>query len=378
MKFSSLLACGLLLAAPLANAADASPDAAIPAPSIAAAPTSSAAASTRSGAEIYARFRDGLADPECSASDTSRWRSHFAHAPRHLTDQQRDVLPLFGYVVDELIAAGLPTEYALIPFVESGYRPDARSPSGPAGMWQFIALTARNQGIPMREGFDGRYSPVESTQAAVRYLRTLHGMFGGNWELTVMGYNAGENRILGSIRRSGQRVGTANPAQLDGVPEITRSYVRKLHALACILTEAEERPQFRTAMQRQVPIYTAVSVSQDTRSLDEFANRNGLNAQSLRRMNPVYANRLPARSVNVLAPANSRNGGAAAQVAGLSSRAASNMQTSANPRRHTVSSGDTLGALARRYGVPVAELLRRNSLSPASILRPGQVLRVDD
>ncbi|MFX7760059.1 transglycosylase SLT domain-containing protein, partial [Acinetobacter baumannii] len=87
------------------------------------------------------------------------------------------LLPLFGYVVDALRDADLPTEYALIPFVESGYRPAARSPSGPAGLWQMIAVTARNHDVPIRDGYDGRLSPVDSTRAAVRYLKTLHGMF---------------------------------------------------------------------------------------------------------------------------------------------------------------------------------------------------------
>ena len=66
-------------------------------------------------------------------------------------------------------------------------------------MWQFIGTTARNHEVPMRSGYEGRLSPVDSTQAAVRYLKTLHGMFGGDWRLAVMGYNAGEYRILQSL-----------------------------------------------------------------------------------------------------------------------------------------------------------------------------------
>src|SRR5690606_25356057 len=99
---------------------------------------------TRSGREIYARFREGLADPVCEPESSSpRWRKHFAKAPERLGNQDDQALALFGYVVDQLRASSLPTEYALIPFVESGYKPDARSRLGPAGMWQFIRLTAR-------------------------------------------------------------------------------------------------------------------------------------------------------------------------------------------------------------------------------------------
>ena len=152
----------VLLALPAAGASDA-PSAAPPA--------------IRSGREIYATFRAGLAEPRCDDAGSARWRDHFAGAPQRLVAPGDDAMALFGYVVDALRAASLPTEYALIPFVESGYQPGARSPGGPAGLWQMIAVTARNHHVPMRAGYDGRLSPVDSTTAAVRYLKTLHGMF---------------------------------------------------------------------------------------------------------------------------------------------------------------------------------------------------------
>ena len=143
-------ALAVLLVAPAgANAAEAARDALV-------------TETTRNGREIYQRFREGLADPTCAADASARWKAHFAHAPKQLAGRD-DVLPLFGYVVDSLRAAHLPTEYALIPFVESGYKPGARSPQGPAGLWQLIAITARNHKVPMRAGSDGRLSPVEST-----------------------------------------------------------------------------------------------------------------------------------------------------------------------------------------------------------------------
>src|SRR5690606_9321946 len=191
---------------------------------------------TRSGLDIYRSFRDGLADQACPADASPRWRRHFAHAPGQLTAPGNDVLPLFGYVVDRLRELHLPTEYALIPFVESGYRPGARSPQGPAGLWQFIALTARNHKVAVGPGYDGRLSPVDSTEAATRYLRTLHGMFAGDWRLAVMAYNAGEYRLLGALKRAGQRPAQAEPDALP-MPQMTKAYVRKLQALPCILVD---------------------------------------------------------------------------------------------------------------------------------------------
>src|SRR5690606_768444 len=152
-------------------------------------------AGTRSGLDIYRNFRAGLADPSCPADASPRWRRQFAHAPGQFVAAGSDVLPLFGYVVDRLRELHLPTEYALIPFVESGYRPGARSPHGPAGLWQFIALTARNHKVPVQAGYDGRPSPADSTDAAVRYLKTLHRLCACDRQLDELAYNAREYRL---------------------------------------------------------------------------------------------------------------------------------------------------------------------------------------
>src|SRR5690606_31786517 len=194
----------------------------------------------RSGLEVYRKFRAGLAEPDCQPGASARWRAHFANAPTQLASPGSDVLPLFGYVVDRLRDAHLPTEFALIPFVESGFRPGARSPQGPAGLWQFIALTARNHKVPVQAGYDGRLSPADSTDAAVRYVKALRGDFAGDWRLGVMSYNAGEYGLLGALRRAGQRPADADPDSLP-MPSITKAYVRKRRALSCLLEEAEDR-----------------------------------------------------------------------------------------------------------------------------------------
>lgn len=206
----------------------------------------------RRGQEVLQAFRTGLAQPDCGAGGQERWRRHFSHAPALLAGEGR-VLDLFAHVVEALRQAHLPTEFALIPFVESGYRADARSPRGAAGLWQFIALTARSHRLQVRPGHDGRLSPVESTRAAVRYLKTLHGMFGGDWRLAAMAFNAGEHRILHAMRKAGMTAVDARPAELPGLPEVTRDYVEKLHALSCVIEGAGQDEAWRQALDREVP-----------------------------------------------------------------------------------------------------------------------------
>ncbi|HEY5805007.1 MAG TPA: transglycosylase SLT domain-containing protein [Lysobacter sp.] len=330
---------------------------------------------TRNGRQIYEDFRTGLAEPECEAGGVSkRWRQHFATAPKRLAADD-DLLPLFGYVVDSLRQAHLPTEFALIPFVESGYQPGARSPAGPAGLWQMIAITARNHDVPMRKGYDGRLSPVDSTTAAVRYLKTLHGMFAGDWRLTVMAYNAGEYRVLGALKRSGQVARNANPEQLVGLSDITQAYVRKLHALSCLMEQADDREEWLRSLDRPVPHLQAVTLPAGIKRLDQWASRTGQDGGQLKRLNPVFADGIGTRPARLLATAAPHDSTDA--LAATTPPVAAATPTADPSRRHTVRRGENASTIARRYDVRVADLMQRNGLASGAVLKPGQLLVID-
>ncbi len=386
----ALLALALLLATPvLATPVLATPVLATPvviAQTVPPVATADAQA-TRSGREIYARFREGLADTSCATDTSVRWRKHYATAPKRLATGSDDVLALFGYVVDALREADLPTEYALIPFIESGYKPGARSAGGPAGLWQFIAITARNHSIPIRAGYDGRLSPIDSTRAAVRYLKTLHGMFAGDWRLAVMAYNAGEYRVFNALKRSGQVARKAAPEQLVGLSGITHAYVRKLHALSCLLDQADDHEEWLRALDRPVPVLTAAVLPADSISLDAWARGHRLDPVAIRRLNPAFANGHIARAdraMRVLVPAAPGADAAAIPAAAGASEAnvAIEPSTAADPsnpatRTHTVNRGESAWQIARRYGLSPTQLLSHNGLTTRSVLRPGMLLKID-
>src|SRR6478672_362963 len=343
---------------------------------------------TQNGRDVYARFRGGLADPNCdNDTDSARWRGHFAGTPARLVSADDDVLPLFAYVVDALRSAGLPTEYALIPFVESGYKPGARSAGGPAGLWQMIAVTARDHSIPIRAGYDGRLSPVDSTRAAVRYLKTLHGMFAGDWRLAVMAYNAGEYRVFSALRQSGQAARSADPEKLTSLSGITRAYVRKLHALSCLLDRADDHDEWMKAMDRPVPLLQAFQIPSGTPNLQAWAATNGGDASMLRRLNPAFADGRIASSLGhpeilapVQLPASPFSTAAPTAAIDVDNVAAESTHVDApkqTVRTHRVSRGDSLQRIAHRYKLRMADLMALNGLAPRSALRPGMVLKLD-
>lgn len=353
--------------APEVESAPVAPAAATP-PALPGATASGAAPTT--GLAIFESFRDGLAEPQCGNAE-ARWRKHFANAPRRLGDPDGDTLALFGHVVESLRAADLPTEFALIPFIESGYAPGARSKAGPAGLWQFIAITGRSHGLRIEPGYDGRLSPAESTRAAVSYLGDLHQRFGGNWRLTLMAYNAGEFRVLQALRRSGGNAADAAPGSLAGLPPITYAYVEKLHALACLLEQAGQQPQWRAALDQPVTRLQAQPL-EGARSLEQWGARNGKEAATLRRLNPALAGRWPSRGAPLaLVPASASSPQDQAQSPAGTTQVADAAAT------YIVRRGDSAWTIAKRHGVSTQRLLELNGLGPKSVLRPGMVLRVN-
>lgn len=347
-----------------------------------AATTGHASDGASNGREVYEKFRSGLAEPTCPAESAARWTRQYGHTPRQLT-ARGETLALFSHVVESVRAAHLPSEYALIPFVESGYKPSARSPAGPAGLWQFIGSTARNHKVPMRPGYDGRLSPVDSTKAAVRYLKTLHGMFGGNWRLAVMAYNVGEGRIFSALKRTGQSARTAKPESLSGLPDITRVYDDKLHAISCLIAQADDQPQWLASLDRPVQRLGPVTASDALVAQHpmESKRREASATSALAALVPsVVAPGTSAAAVASTAPAAAP---AAASVAAeappvaVASALAATQAPAAEQRRHTVAAGESLWRIARRYGVSVADLLQANRLDGRRLIAPGTVLAID-
>ncbi|HBS63824.1 MAG TPA: lytic transglycosylase, partial [Stenotrophomonas sp.] len=266
------------------------------------------------------------------------------------------------------------------------------------GLWQFIATTAKNHRVQMTPGYDGRLSAVDSTQAAVRYLKTLHGMFGGDWRLATMAYNAGEYRVLQSLRKAGMNAQNARPAELPGLSPITYAYVEKLHALACVLEDAETEPAVMASLDRTVPVLKGHTLPAGT-SVQQWAAQRSLDPARIARLNPALASGKgrPSGQVSVLAPTTHAPVDASASVAAVASAPASPVEATSprnapapatsrtvasadrpRSRRHTVRDGESAWTIARRYGMPLKALLSLNGLSGSSVLKPGAVLRVED
>jgi membrane-bound lytic murein transglycosylase D len=150
----------------------------------------------------------------------------------------RRALPSLEYVLAEVERGGLPTEFALLPLVESGYQPGPSRKGGVAGIWQLMPATAREHGLRIDREYDGRLDLVASTATALSLLERLHDQFPQDWRFVDMAYNAGHYRIAMAMAVRERRGLEARPEQLEVSPT-THVHVAKLQALACLVRDAE-------------------------------------------------------------------------------------------------------------------------------------------
>ena len=131
----------------------------------------------------------------------------------------------------------MPTELALLPFIESAYNPQALSVAKAAGMWQFVPGTGRDYNLKQNMWQDERRDVLASTSAALDYLSRLHDMF-GDWHLALAAYNWGEGNVQRAIARN-EAAGLPTDYESLRMPSETRNYVPKLQAVKNIVTNPQ-------------------------------------------------------------------------------------------------------------------------------------------
>src|SRR3569832_1215868 len=95
----------------------------------------------------------------------------------------------------------MPTELALLPFIESAFNPQAYSSAKAAGMRQYIPSTVRDINFTQSVFKDERRDVIASTDAALTYLQKLFGMF-GDWQLALAAYNWGEGSVQRAVNKA--------------------------------------------------------------------------------------------------------------------------------------------------------------------------------
>lgn len=187
--------------------------------------------------DLWERIRRGFGMQDLQidlVQDREQW---YAQRPDYIQRMTARSSKYLYHIVEELERRHMPTELALLPFIESAFNPQAVSSARASGMWQFMPRTGKDFDLKQNAFRDDRRDVLASTRAALDYLQKLYAMF-GDWHLALAAYNWGEGNVSKSMARN-QRLG-APVAYTDlRMPAETRLYVPKLQAMKNVVANPQ-------------------------------------------------------------------------------------------------------------------------------------------
>jgi membrane-bound lytic murein transglycosylase D len=273
-----------------------------------------------------------------------------------------------------LQAEGLPGDLVYLALIESGFSNTATSRARAVGMWQFMKGTARLYGLRIDRWVDERRDPIRATDAAARHLKDLTDMF-GSYYLAAAAYNAGAGRVSRGLNRLPDYDDDSIPSDATFfrlydtklLRRETKDYVPKLIAAAMI---AKEPAKYGFApIPADAPMSYDSIVVPDQTGLDVVARLADTTLAALRDLNPQYLRlTTPPGTPSVIRLPPGLGDATAVAYADLPA------SKRVSYREHVVQGGETLGTLARRYKVPVADIAASNPRLRGHTLRRGQRL----
>ena len=296
-------------------------------------------------------------------------------------------MPFFEQALEK---EGMPLELKYLPVIESALNPDAVSPAGAAGLWQFMIGTAKDMGLTVNSLVDERRDPIRSSEAAARYLKQLYKAY-GDWSLAIASYNCGP----GSVNRALRRAGGGKKDFWDiyyYLPSETRGYVPAFIAANYVMNYYEDH-NIGKALSKRPVVTDTVMVKQDI-YFEQISEVLGIPIEELKILNPQYrkniipgntrpyALTLPSKQCYAYISSEDSIKNHKADVYRHRSEVnisdASDGYTTVEKRvtkSHRVRSRETISQVARKYGVTTSQIKKWNGLR-SNKLRKNQVLKI--
>jgi len=319
--------------------------------------------------DLWERIRKGFAMPDLTnkkAANSTHW---YAGQPDYIGRMAGRASLYLYYIVQEIEKRGLPTELALLPFVESAMQPQAVSSAQAAGLWQFIPSTGRLYSLEQNLWKDERLGVVESTRAALDYLEKLHAEF-GSWQLALAAYNYGESGVERALayNRSRHKPLTYESLRL---PRETQNYVPKLQALKNIVADPQRYGIELPAINDE-PYFVTVSGSRDI-DVATAAQLADMPLEDFQALNPAFHRPLivGALAPTILLPAD-RGEKFTANMAAWEATG----QPLASWTAYRLKTGESLAAVAQRVGVTEASLRTANHVPPRYVAAAGSTILI--
>lgn len=297
---------------------------------------------------------------------TQKQLNRFLKNPRYLNTVAERARPYLHHIVTELDKRSMPMEIALLPVVESGFKPYVYSRSGAAGLWQFMPATGRVFGLEQSGWYDGRRDIVASTDAALNYLQKLYGYF-GDWQLAIAAYNAGEGTVGRAIKKNEKAGKDTDFWSLD-LPAETTAYIPKLMAVSQLVFQPGQYGLTLRPIENK-PVFAIVDTGSQI-DLTLAAKLADITSDELYRFNPGfnYWATQPEGPHEIVLPVEKIDN-FKRRLAALPAKDRMQWQ------RHKIKQGESLGIIANKYKTTVSVLKKTNKLASNNI-RTGRHLLI--
>jgi membrane-bound lytic murein transglycosylase D len=232
--------------------------------------------------DLWDRIRRGFAIPDLTGDLVDKWQGWYLSHPDYLERMSSRSQFYIFYIVETLELRGMPTELALLPYIESAFNPYALSSARAAGMWQFMPATGSTYALRQNTLRDDRRDVIASTRAALDYLQKLHDQF-GDWQLALAAYNWGEGNVARAIDHN-RAAGLPTDYGHLSMPAETRNYVPKLQAVKNIIAHPETFSVVLPFIENH-PFFDTVSITQDI-DVDLAARLAQVRLEDFKALNP--------------------------------------------------------------------------------------------
>lgn len=236
--------------------------------------------------DLWTRLRLGYGIPDLENDLVTKQEAWYGARVSYVQRTSQRASRYLFHVIEELEKRGMPTELALLPFIESSFNPEAMSSAKASGMWQFIPSTGKDYNLKQTLFHDERRSVLDSTDAALSYLQKLYDMF-GDWQLALAAYNWGEGSVQRAIKKqraAGLPIDYKSMSYL--MPAETQNYVPKLQAVKNIISHPELFNLTLPKIDNQ-PYFVSIDKTRDM-DVAIAAQLAGLSLAEFKELNPQF------------------------------------------------------------------------------------------
>lgn len=324
--------------------------------------------------DLWQRIRQQMHIPVPARADVQREIAFYASKQKFFNEVSARAEPYLYFIVSELEKRRMPLELALLPIVESAYNPAAQG-NGPTGLWQMVPQTARNFGLTVQSGYDGRKDAFSSTLAVLDYLQHLHDALGNDWLNAVAAYNTGEARIMAAVERNKARGKPTDYWSLQIPGRFVQTMPKWLAMIQLIKTPETYQLELPVIANKPAVGMTRIAGAVQ---LQQAADLAGISLGKLKSLNPGFrlAMTPQGKDFPLLLPLSAvddfeRQRHLLKKVTVV--QAAEAPKT--GKRSYKVKSGDSLGSIAAKANTSVKTLRQFNRLK-SDQLKVGQTLQL--